>query len=188
MPRLYEINVSFVLKFIMDLYKNKFKIESARLKDWDYAAPGWYYVTICTKDMKCWFGEVKNGKMNLNEFGIIVKNIWNDIPKHYNAAELDYNVIMPNHVHGIIIINDVETGHAPSLQMKRPTLGNIIGSFKSAVTKSAHQIGYPHFKWQARFYDHIIRNEKDLYRIRTYLQNNPLKWEVDEYYSNINDN
>ena len=166
----------------MKLYKNKFRIESARLQDWDYSTPWWYYITICTKDMKCWFGEIKKGKMILNDLGKIVENTWKGIPEHYPAVELDYYVIMPNHFHGIIIINNVETGHAPSLHIKRPTLGNIIGSFKSALTKWAHQNGYAHFKWQLRYYDHIIRNENDLHRIRTYIQNNPLKWEIDEYY------
>jgi len=82
----------------------------------------------------------------------------------------------------IIILNgNVETGHAPSLQ-KKQTLGNVIGSFKSAVAKYANENGLKSFSWQSRFYDHIIRNEKDLYRIRKYIQNNPLKWELDEYY------
>ena len=132
--------------------------------------------------MQCWLGQVKNGKMILNDLGKIVGQIWQEIPKHYVSTELDDYVIMPNHVHGIIIINDVETGHAPSLQIKQPTLGNIIGSFKSAVTKQARQNDHLYFKWQPRFYDHIIRNENDLRRIRTYIQNNVLKWEVDEYY------
>lgn len=76
----------------------------------------------------------------------------------------------------------VETGHAPSLRTNKPTLGNVAGSFKSALTKWTHPNGYPAFKWQTRYYDHIIRNEMDLYRIRMYIQNNTLKWEVDEYY------
>jgi len=87
---------------------------------------------------------------------------------------------MPNHIHGIIIINAVKTGHTPSLQ---PTLGNVIGSFKSAVTRRAHQDSYPTFAWQTRLYDHVIRNEDDLFCIRNYIQNNPLKWELDEYYN-----
>ncbi len=158
----------------MSLYKNKFRVESSRLKDWDYSIPWWYYVTICTKDMKCWFGEIKKGKIFQSDLGKIAEHIWKEIPKHYVAVELDYYVIMPNHIHGIIIINDVETGHAPSLQIKQPTLGNVIGSFKSAVTKWARQNGYSYFKWQPRFYDHIIKNENDLRRIRTYIQHNPL--------------
>jgi REP element-mobilizing transposase RayT len=171
----------------MTLYKKNFRIESSRLKEWDYSTPWWYYVTICTKDMKCCFGEIKRGKMILNDLGNIANQFWNEIPKHYRFVELDCYVIMPNHFHGTTIINSVETGHAPSLQMKRPTLGNVIGSFKSAVSKWANKNGYNNFKWQPLFYDHIIRNEKDLHRIRTYIQNNPLKWELDEYYRQ-NDN
>jgi putative transposase len=168
----------------MKLYKNKFRVESSRLKDWDYSTPWWYYVTLCTKDMYCWFGEIKKGRIFLNDLGEIVEHILKEIPEHYVAVELDHYVIMPNHFHGIIIINDVETGHAPSLQIKQPTLGNVIGSFKSALTKWARQNGHSYFKWQTRYYDHIIRNENDLRGIRTYIQNNPLKWEIDEYYRN----
>ena len=166
----------------MKLYKNKFKIDSSRLKDRDYSTPWWYYVIICTNNFKGCFEEIKNGRMILNEFGKIVEQFWVDIPKHYLAAELDYKVVMPNHFHGIIIINKVETGHAPSLQIKKPKLGIIVGSFKSAVSKWAHKNNCVNFKWQSRFYDHIIRNESDLRRIRRYIKNNPLKWELDVYY------
>jgi putative transposase len=105
----------------------------------------------------------------LNSTGKIVNKFWRDISKHYPNIELDYFAIMPNRLHGIIIFND--------------TLGNVIGSFKSAVSKWNHQNNNEYFQWQPRFYDHIIRNEKDLHRIRTYIQNNPLKWELDEYYN-----
>lgn len=168
---------------ITKLYKNKFRVESSRLKNWDYSTSWWYYVTICTKDMKCCFGTIKSGKMKLNDLGKIVELFWNNIPKHYPNIELDYYVIMPNHFHGIII-NNVETGHAPSLLKKVPTLGNVVGSFKSAVSRWANKNDHNNFKWQQRFYDHIIRNENDLQRIRTYIKNNPLKWELDEYYQN----
>jgi REP element-mobilizing transposase RayT len=194
----------------MGLYKNKFKIESTRLKDWDYSTPSWYYVTICTKNMKQWFGEIKNNEMILNDIGKIVDTCWRETPIHYKNIDLDYFVIMPNHVHGIVILNTmetrintmetrintvetgidavetgidaVETGHAPSLQSRSHILGNLIGSFKAAVSKWAHQNKFIDFQWQPRFYDHIIRNEKDLHRIRTYIKNNPLKWELDKYY------
>jgi REP element-mobilizing transposase RayT len=165
------------------LFKNKFRIDSTRLKNWDYSTPWWYYVTICTKNMRRWFGDAGHGKIVLNDVGTFVDEIWKDIPKHYQSVELDYYTIMPNHVHGIIILNDVETGHAPSLQQKRASLGNVVGSFKSKVTNWAHNNEIKSFAWQPRFYDHIIRNEKDLHRIRTYIQNNPLKWELDEYYT-----
>ncbi len=94
---------------------------------------------------------------------------------------------MPNHVHGIIIFNDsVETRDRVSLQQFGSTLKNslslVINQYKGSVTRFARKNGYKDFMWQSRFYDHIIRNEKDLHRIRTYIQNNPLKYELDKYY------
>ncbi len=167
----------------MNSNKNKPKRKLIRLHEFDYSTPWWYYVTICTKNMRCWFGNITNGQIKLNKLGKQVKSLWINIPDHYSSVETDYYVIMPNHFHGIIILNNsVETGHAPSLR-KEHNLGNIVGSFKSAVSKWAHQSGHPSFQWQSRFNDHIIRNEKDLHRIRTYIKNNPLKWEIDEYYN-----
>jgi REP element-mobilizing transposase RayT len=164
--------------------KNRPQRKLIRLQEFDYSMPWWYYVTICTKNMKCWFGKVKNGKMKLNTLGKCVESFWGNIPEHYLSVKMDYYVIMPNHFHGIIILNNpVETGHAPFLR-KGHNLGNVVGSFKSAVSKWAHQNNFPTFQWQPRFYDHIIRNEKDLHRIRTYIKNNPIKWEIDEYYEN----
>lgn len=167
-------------------FKETFRIESARLKEWDYSNPWWYYITMNTKNHTPYFGEIKNGKMVLNELGKIAENIWNEIPKHFSNAELDYYVIMPTHVHGIIIINQtVETRHASSLQHKNITLSDIIGSFKSAVTKAAKEKENKDFYWQQRFYDRLIRNEKELYKIRLYMEGNPLKLELeneeDEY-------
>jgi REP element-mobilizing transposase RayT len=180
---------------IMGLYRSKFRIESSRLKDWDYSTPWWYYVTVCTKNFKSWFGDIKNGKMILNKLGKVVDEEWKKTKEIRKNVELDYYVVMPNHFHGIIIINDVETsrrdvskeqktGHRPvSTELKSNSLGSIIGQFKSICTKRIHSMGNSAFNWQPRFYDHIIRNENDLSRIRTYIQNNPLKWELDEYYN-----
>jgi len=166
----------------MILYKNKYRSDSSRLKIWDYTTPWWYYITICTKHHKEWFGDVSNSKMKQNMLGKIAEKYWKDITNHYTICELDYYVIMPNHIHGIIIIDpDVETEHAPSLH----SLGNIVGSFKSAVTKWAHTNGYDKFHWQPRFYDRIIRNDRELYNIRKYIEQNPLKWDVKK---NIPDN
>jgi len=170
----------------MKLYKNKYRIESARLKDWDYSTPWWYYVTICTKNMKCFFGDVKNGKMVLNEVGEIVKEEWLRTKEMRKKVDLDYFVIMPNHFHGIIIIEGceyVEThGHA-SLHTIKNNLSHVVRGFKSACTTRIHLNVNKFFSWQSRFYDHIIRNEKDLYRIREYIRNNPIKWELDKYYN-----
>ena len=165
----------------MNRFKNKFKTVSSRLKNWDYKNPWWYYVTVCTKNHKEWFGEILNSKMLLNNLGKIASEYWLKIPKHYPEVELDEYIIMPNHIHGIIILNElptVETGHAPSLH----SLGNVIGSFKSGVTNWAHKNGFKKFQWQPRFYDRIIRNERELFQIRKYIQQNPLKWEIEKEY------
>ena len=133
-----------------------------RLKHYDYSTAGWYYVTICTNDHINYFGKVENEKMLLNDIGKIADDCWCDIPKHYNETELDKYIIMPNHIHGIIIINEqndltnVGQRHASALQQH--VLGNIIGSFKSAVSKEAHLHDLKLFKWQDSFYDRIIRN------------------------------
>lgn len=87
----------------MSLYKNKYRIESSRLKKWDYSAPGHYFITICTKDRKCLFGNVTRGKMILSEMGKIAEQYWREIPDHFNHVKLDEFVVMPNHIHGIII-------------------------------------------------------------------------------------
>jgi len=169
------------------LYKSKYRIESTRLNDWDYSTPWWYYITICTKNFKCWFGLIKSGKMILNQFGKTVEDEWLKTKSIRKNVDLDYYVIMPNHFHGIIIVEGVEyvkveTHRDASLRKVTNNLSNIIRGFKGSVTKQIHMLDYNSFQWQPRFYDHIIRNENDLPRIRTYIQNNPLKWELDEYY------
>ncbi len=189
-----ERRMRCVSTIIMTLFKNKYRIESARLKDWDYSTPWWYYVTVCTKNMKLWFGEIKNENMILNSIGKVIDEEWNLTGKLREKVELDYYQIMPNHFHGIIIIEGEEiknvitsnitseTHSDASLQKTMNNLSYIISGFKAACTGRIHRIGYKKFSWQSRFYDHIIRNEKDLFRIRNYIHNNPLKWELDEYY------
>jgi len=170
------------------LYKNKFLVESNRLTEWDYSTPWWYYVTICTKNFRNWFGEIKNGKMILNYLGKIVEEEWLRTKEIRSNVDLDYYVIMPNHFHGIPIIEgseiatSVETHRDASLRIVQNNLSDIIRGFKGAVTKKVHKMGFEQFQWQSRFYDHIIRNEDDLRRIRNYIQNNPMKWELDEYF------
>ncbi|GAB4145430.1 MAG: transposase [Ignavibacteriales bacterium] len=170
----------------MTKYKNEFRVESARLKDWDYSTPWWYYVTVNTKDHYCWFGEVVNSKMILNELGLVAENYWKEIPKHYPSVELDYYVVMPNHLHGIIILNNAETCHGMSLQQRerkfsapiKNSLSMIINQFKGAVKRWCNKNEFSAFAWQPLFYDRIIRNEKELFNIRKYIEQNPLKWEL----------
>ena len=173
----------------MKLYKNKFRVETVRLKDWDYSTPCWYYITVCTKDKKHWFGEVKNGKMILNKLGKTVEKEWLLTAKLRDKVGLDYYAIMPNHIHGIVIIEGdelqrvVETHRDASLRRISNNLSNIVRGFKGSCAKAIRKNINKDFNWQPRFYDHIIRNENDLHRIRKYIELNPLKWELDEYYS-----
>lgn len=177
---------------------------SIRLREYDYTAPGWYFITICAADRECLFGNIHNGRMILNEFGKIVKSEWIKTPEIRSNVELDEFIVMPNHFHNILIINyrvnrsidnaggDDRRGvlqYAPTVppdvtpQLKSPsqTVGAIIRGFKSAVTKQINHIrqtpGVP--VWQRNYYEHIIRNDRELYEIRKYIRNNPLKWELD---------
>jgi len=171
----------------MTHFKGKYRVESARLHGWDYSAAGWYFVTICTQHMHCFLGSIADGEMHLSPSGQIVAEEWQKTEHIRPNINLDAWIIMPNHLHSIIIIhNVVETPrrgvstNAPSRLMPS-SLGAIICQFKSMCTKRIRKAGFLAFAWQPRFYDHIIRNEKSLQRIREYIINNPLKWELDRY-------
>lgn len=166
------------------LYKGKYRIPSIRLKNYDYSSDGSYFVTICTHDHYHYFGKITEGKMHFSEIGKIANQYWIDIPKHFPSVILGEWVVMPNHIHGIIIINPVET---PNLDIsanphwKTGSLGNIINQYKRICTIEIRKI-LPDFAWQSRFYEHIIRNENDFYRTSEYIFNNPLSWQEDKYY------
>jgi len=177
----------------MTKFRDRYRIESTRLPGWDYAGAGWYFVTLCTMNHACFFGDVVDGKMHLSPIGEIVAEEWQKTPQVRPSVRLDGWVIMPNHLHGIIIIEpvvetsrrDVSTGRGVSTasRLKAGSLGAIIGQVKSICTKRIWAIGYTDFAWQARFYDHIIRNGSSLKRIREYIVNNPAKWKEDRYYA-----
>jgi REP element-mobilizing transposase RayT len=176
----------------MSKFQNKYRVESTRLKNWDYRNPGAYYVTICTKDRKYYFGDIIDEKMVLSPIGIIGDIMWHEIKNHASNVTLGEYIVMPNHVHGIIILRDrkncVETGHTLSLQgdtTKNLSLSNIIGGYKSAVSKHAHRLGYE-FQWQERFWDHIIRDEKSFEKISEYIINNPVNWQADKFFGKDN--
>jgi len=166
---------------------NRHRGNSIRLKGYDYRAAGYYFVTICTYKWQCIFGDIIEGEMRLNEFGKIVHRCWNEIPIHFEHTELDYFVIMPNHFHGIIIINRSGTACRATTEERQfgksiaGALSTIIGSFKSAVTRSTNILRKTPGTtvWQRNFYDRIIRNDKELFNIRQYIINNPLKWELE---------
>ncbi|MDJ0650318.1 MAG: transposase [Xenococcaceae cyanobacterium MO_188.B19] len=179
----------------MTLYKNKYRIESARCPQWDYTSNGHYFVTICTHNRQHFFGNVIVGKMQLSDIGVIVAQEWQKTPHIRPNVQLDEWVVMPNHFHGIIIINNPEETFRRNVsntknettqpetnnksRLKPNSLGSIIGQFKSVCTKQIRKIGFTDFCWQTRFHDHIIRDEKSLQRVRQYIINNPAKWELD---------
>ncbi|NOX38685.1 MAG: hypothetical protein GXO78_14235 [Calditrichaeota bacterium] len=165
---------------------------SIRLKGYDYSQPGAYFITICTHDRQWLFGHIVNGKMKLNALGKIAHQCWLAIPDHFPRTRLDEFVIMPNHVHGIIWIVDdpnrenvvVKNVGAKNVSPLRPrgtsrTIGSIVRGFKIGVTKWARQHTNVYHVWQRNYYEHIIRNDNELNRIREYIINNPLIWARD---------
>ncbi|HET9588325.1 MAG TPA: transposase [Anaerolineales bacterium] len=166
---------------------------SIRLKNYDYASQGAYYVTIVVQGRQCLFGEIIEGEMHLSKHGEIVQNWWNEIPMHFPNVKLGAFVIMPNHVHGIILITDERRGEVisppnnPYPPLLRPALGQIVAYFKYQSTKEINSIentGTIAKVWQRNYYEHIIRNERDLQQKTDYILNNPSRWEDDREYPN----
>ena len=161
---------------------------SIRLQEYDYSQNGYYYVTICTEHFIKYFGEIKSGKMQLSKIGRIVEQCWYEIPRHFYNVILGEMVIMPNHMHGIIIIDNprgvpcrgVACNAPTNISPKPKSLPTIIRSFKSAVSNICHKNNFTYFQWQRNYYERIIRNENELYIKRRYIINNPIKWEFDK--------
>ena len=187
------------MKYNPDIQKRR----SIRLRGYDYSSPGVYFITICTFQKECFLGKIKIGQIELNDFGEIVEREWEKSFQIRKEIRYDSYVIMPNHLHGIIIIvgargstpNNIDlqnkkadipnnTGlvniknrvncHLP-LQMKPKSLSSFVAGFKSNVSR---KIGFS--IWQRNYYEHIIRDEKELNKYRQYIKNNPSKWDEDE--------
>ena len=150
-----------------DKFNGKYRIKSARLQYWDYSNNGLYFVTICTANRELYFGHIVNGEMQLSEIGHMANKFWKEIPEHFLFVELDEFVIMPNHVHGIIIINKPNDGDIDKRNVKTPnlgvsttaiaskewkpeSLGVIINQYKRICTINARKI-HADFAWQSRF-------------------------------------
>ncbi|MFH1890941.1 MAG: transposase [Candidatus Kuenenbacteria bacterium] len=177
--------------------------KSIRLPGHNYSQEGHYFVTICTEKRRLFFGKIENEKMVLNKLGAIIKQEWLKTPKIRKNVKLDEFIIMSNHIHGIIIINDQSTcvgaycntprRNTPKnknnndraycntpLRSPSHTLGAIIRGFKSTTTKQINlQFGYNYFAWQRNYYEHIIKDEESLYNIRRYIIDNPKNWQTD---------
>ena len=169
-----------------------FRNPQRRKKGFDYARNGYYYITICTKYRYPWFGKIRDGNVVLSECGAIVKNQWKWLEKQYNYIRLDEFIVMPDHFHGIVQIdNDTICKHGVDAVRERhlqtktkkqtitethhKTVGRIIGAFKTTSSKIIHIAGHTFFSWQRSFHDRIIRNDMELYRIRAYIRYNPSK-------------
>ncbi len=155
---------------------------SIRLRGYDYSQSGAYFVTVCTQNRKCLFGDIADGQMVLNDAGGIVAHTWRWLATQYDYVELDEWGIMPNHMHGIIVITDVCRGGSRTAPTgKRKPIGRLVGAFKTVSTNRINEMrGMPGGKlWQRNYYEHIIRNDDELNRIREYIANNPIRWEMD---------
>jgi putative transposase len=155
-----------------------------RLKDFDYSGEGEYFITICIADHKKYFGKIIDEMIILSPVGKIVDRIWNQVPDRFENVKIDTYQIMPDHFHGIIILEDnprhlinqmptYKSGIKNNpMEMNRISLGSVIRWFKGRVKYDAGEIN-PDFKWQNRYYDRIIRDEKEFYFIREYIMDNP---------------
>jgi REP element-mobilizing transposase RayT len=171
-----------------DKFHDRYRIPSARLKGWDYGRNGIYFITICTAGHQCYLGEITDGKMLLSEMGKVVYQNWKLIPSHFPFTELADFVVMPNHIHGIIIVDKMDDGYDAALPEKGnkfgPQSGNIpsiIRGFKASV-KTYANLNHIWFEWQPRYHDHIIRNDESFLRISEYIIQNPCYWHNDQMY------
>jgi REP element-mobilizing transposase RayT len=206
----------------MNKFNNKYRIPSARAQWWDYRRAGAYFITICTQNRVHYFGEIENGQMRLSGMGVIADVLWHEIPHHSPLVKLGAFVVMPNPIHGILVLTEpapvvddgggdvdrdvasrrdvacnvsTDTGalttttppttakneFMSNISPKSNSISAIVRSYKSAVTKHAHRLGFD-FAWQTRFHDHIIRNDESFENISHYIINNPANWQEDKFF------
>ena len=182
------------MKSYAEKYKDTYRIPSCRLPYYNYAAAGVYEITICTQDRQLYFGQVIDGRMLLSPIGKKAHQYWHRIPHYFSTICLDEYTVMPNHIHGILIIQGVETRSSASLHndlwlspdkflpyknkfgpLRRNSISSVINHYKGRVTKYAHRHKII-FGWQPLFTEHIIRNLRSLNRRRRYIKNNPARW------------
>ncbi len=153
-----------------------------RLAGFDYTTNAKYFLTICTQNRVCYFGNVINRQMTLNEYGQIANNQMQWMTEQYPYFFVHNFVIMPNHVHILCEINAVGTGRDLSLRRIK-SISGLMGAYKTTTSKKIHLSGNIHFQWQRSFHDHIIRNAESYHRIDNYITQNPQKWNEDTFWS-----
>jgi putative transposase len=203
----------------MERFQNKYRIPSARLQNWDYGSNGAYFITICTKNKEHYFGNEETQcidnhakcKMNLNELGKMANDNWEAIPNHFTYVELGSFVIMPNHMHGILIINKIKYNNVETRLIaspkdnaqtqliaspqdkeekdgfagdKNPMLNeNISRIIRWYKGRCSFEMRKIHadFEWLSRYHDHIIRDSESFETIQNYIENNQSKWNEDKF-------
>jgi len=148
---------------------------SLRLKTFDYASQGSYFITICSEKRKQFFSQIGSGTLNLTLIGNVIDEQWRRIPERFENTYIDEYVIMPNHIHGIITI------HKTNPSIHDHNIGNIIQAFKNSVTRRIRNLGNEELIWQRGFYDRIIRDQIEFNAIKAYIVNNPNNWIEDVY-------
>ena len=172
----------------LGLPRKGYRRQAERLRSFDYAAPGAYFITVSSWNRQESLGEVMDEGVKLSDEGRIVGEAWLALPRHYPSLALDSFVVMPNHVHGILVLGDVGAGFKPAPTVaagrspRRHAIPEIVRAFK---TFSARQINVRRQSvgrhvWQRGYYDHVVRDDRDLGRIRGYILTNPLRWSMDQ--------
>ncbi len=174
--------------------------KATRFGEHDYSRAGRYFVTVCAENRRSAFGEIVNEEMRLSAVGAVAQECWRLIPNHFPSADIGEFIVMPNHIHGIVIVGDADCRGRDACMRgtrlpRRPpqsenqnanrskmSLSKIMQGFKSAVTRTVGKRRNDHaFGWQRSFYDRVIRDDAELNRIREYIRDNPSKWAFDRY-------
>ena len=164
-------------KYNQDIHHRK----SIRLRGYDYTGEGAYYITVVTHGRFSLFGDIVDGDMRLNDAGQIIVDAWKWLGIQYQYVALDSYVVMPNHLHGVIVIADPDTDNSGNWSVHRKPLGRLVAAFKTVSTKQFNlvQNTLGQRLWQRNYYEHVIRNDDELDRVRKYISDNPSSWETD---------
>jgi len=175
----------------MTLFQNKYRIESTRLKDWDYRSRRWYFVTVCTQNRRPILGKIVDNEMQLSPIGLIANSELCALHTHYRNVYVDEHIVMPNHVHALFMIDGehycsprakatlVPPAKRSSIAPESCSLSAIVRSYKAGVTLKCHDLGFRQEIWQPRFHDHLLRGDKVIRAVRQYIRNNPANWAID---------
>ena len=178
----YELIVPAAPVISEDKFYGRYRIESTRLKGYDYASPGWYFITICIKNNRHMLGKIRDGVVILSKAGEIVAEEWQRTAEVRPYVELDAWVVMPNHFHALVGITSASPAAQapePSKNWKAHSLGAIVGQFKSMCTKRIRRAGVKDFAWLPRYYDRIVWDQRAFFAIRRYIELNPRRWSQD---------